>query len=875
MPRRKRQKLLMPHATLSDVGKRRAFQFRINLLHGILLVLLLIIVARLIELQIIRGRGYEEQAHAQHFGGIELPAKRGEILSKSSKTDETNILATNTTLDLLYVDPFVTKDKHHVAEVLSSMLLTEEFDAFCRSGDQKCPREFRTYYESAFDPVTRGSQENVENSSISSHPDIIRQFTNDIDRRVSEEFVSFVPLLYGADKIQLKKVSEFGIPGIYILENQKMVYANPQHIPDFERHRIARILSPVLKTDVSSIREKLRRRRLRYVPIMRKLPPDMSKAIKKKKEESARVAAEERSIFINEGQKEAADAVQDLLRGIALIPEHWRFYPDGTVAAQVIGFVREPPPGLSLTMKQQPQNGIERVFDHELRGQHGEISTVIDPFGGQIFSEDQTITQARDGRSVVLTIDRFLQKKVETVLQRAIEELEADSGQVIIMDPHTGRITVMANAPLFDSNNYSIVYEKKPFDIAPSEEPSIVVEIYHPQTNDLVIRGYLNDLTPEGRARLGRELQQELSALEKYFVLDDLKRYYFYLGENNRIELFPACPEGVSPAKSKPHLADEGNEVDEGEGAVITGCTWLAYKNRIGVGAYVNRALQEIYEPGSVFKPVTMSIAIDQGELTPDDMYFDEGSVEIDEYVIENAEGRVFDEVTMTDCLSYSVNTCMTHVSFKLGKKLFANYIKRFGFGKITGVQLEDEKTGKVLDWRRWSDALLATAAYGQGISSTPMQMVTAFASLGNGGKLVKPTIIESWVDSDGTEHPVHPQVLEQVITEEAAATVTAMLVRGMNEGFAKRAKVEGYRMAGKTGTSQIARPGGGYEETGSGTSITSFAGYAPVDHPAFVMLVKFDRPRTVEYGSMTAAPVFKEIAAILFEYYGIPPDEG
>ena len=152
--------------------------------------------------------------------------------------------------------------------------------------------------------------------------------------------------------------------------------------------------------------------------------------------------------------------------------------------------------------------------------------------------------------------------------------------------------------------------------------------------------------------------------------------------------------------------------------------------------------------------------------------------------------------------------------------------------------------------------------------------MVTAYAALANGGKLVKPTIIDGWIDPDGTVREVHPQVLDRVITEEAAATVTAMLVKGSNEGYAKRGKVAGYRMAGKTGTSQIAGPGGKYEKSGSGSTITSFGGYGPIDHPKFAMIVKFDRPRTVEFGERSAAPVFKDIAALIYEYYGVPPDE-
>lgn len=886
--RRQGKRLFAPTLPLSDVTKRRAFQVRIEVIFGILLLFLLIIIARLIELQIIRGKEYEDVARAQHYGGIELPAKRGEIFSRNSKTGELNLLATNTTLDLLYVDPFVTSDKHHVSTLLAETLITKEIDGLCRSGNQECPRELREYYADAFNPLLKtvtpvspviASEITVQElpsptpsaQIISPYEEIVRKFAASIEDRIQQEFINFVPLLYGGTKSQLQQIQEFGIPGIFAIEAQQLIYANPLQIPDYERQRVARIVAPVLGLDPVAVRDLLARRRLRYVPIMRKISPETSKYIRKLKEESSVNTVAERIQVQKTSGKEVADRIVDPLRGIALIPEHWRYYPDETVASQIVGFVREPPPGLSLIVKQQPQNGIERVFDHELRGQHGEINTVIDPFGGQIFSEEQTIKQAEDGRSVVLTIDRYLQKQVEKILQKAVDDYEADSGQVLIMEPSTGQIVVMANAPLFDGNNYSGVYEKVQFDMKPEDEPKIVVEIYHPQTNVLVIRGYLNDLTPEGRARLSRDLQQQIGETEKLFDLEELKRYYYFLGENNRIELFPICPDGKSPTTTFRTLSTGSGETLS---IIPTGCTWLRYKNRIGVGAYVNKAVQEIYEPGSVFKPITMAIAIDQGEIAPEDTYVDTGSVEIDEYVIKNAGDHVFGELTMTDCLSFSVNTCMTSVSRKLGKKLFENYIRRFGFGKITGLQLEDEKSGNILDWRRWSDALLATAAYGQGISATPIQVVTALGALANGGKLMKPTIIDSWIDPDGTVHPVHPQILEQVVTEQAADTVTAMLVRGVEEGYAKRAKVEGYLIAGKTGTSQIALPGGGYEETGSGSFIATFSGYAPVDNPKFVMLIKFDRPRTEDYGAVTASPLFREIAVMLFDYYGIPPNE-
>jgi cell division protein FtsI (penicillin-binding protein 3)/stage V sporulation protein D (sporulation-specific penicillin-binding protein) len=347
--------------------------------------------------------------------------------------------------------------------------------------------------------------------------------------------------------------------------------------------------------------------------------------------------------------------------------------------------------------------------------------------------------------------------------------------------------------------------------------------------------------------RLTDKTRDALEDIEELYDLKDVVRYYLYIGENSRREIFPT---------SRPDF-------------------WLKYKNNIGVGAYLNRSIQEIYEPGSVFKPVTMSIAIDQGEISAEDMYIDEGVVEVDEYKIKNALESVYGEVTMLNCLEFSINTCMTSVSMKLGKKLFHRMIDRFGFGKITGIELDDELPGEILPWKKWSQALLATAAYGQGISATPLQVVTAWSALANGGKLMRPTIIDTILFSDGRVEVTKPYIVDQVITPETSDTITAMLTSVVNQGFGRNAKVKGYLVAGKTGTSQIAGPGGKYE-TGTGANITSFAGYGPISNPKFVMLIKFDRPRAknIEFGSQSAAPVFKEVATFLFDYYGIQPTE-
>ena len=834
--------------SLSETQRKRLTRQRIFIVHGALLLALLIIVSRLLELQVVKGSDYRSQAQSQHYGGVVLPAKRGIIYSRNSKTNETSILATNTTLDMVYVDPLITDQPTYLASELSHVLLTDEFHALCSTGKKECPTELSQFYAAAFDPTERiahlqsgallepmsGGLPAVDVESLPDIEDVRRTFANDIEKRISQKRVTFVPLVYGATKIQMNEVRKMGLDGVYVVESTRIIFADPEEIAPTKIASIARQLEPFVDMDDLVIRRLLRSRPLRYVPIMNKLPPELSLKIRELKSTSFQETNRKKS---NAASRTEALDIKDPMRSVALIPEHWRYYPDGRVGSNVVGF---------LNAQQEPQYGIERTFNLELRGQEGLISTVSDLEGGQILTANQTIIDARDGDNIVLTIDRFVQKKVEEIMDDAVKRFEANSGQAIVMDPFTGRIIAMVNAPTFDSNSYGTVYNKEPIYLDKGKQDEIVAEIYHPITNQFVVKMFLKDLYSEdGRFELSEKTNDTLIEIESMYDLEDIMRYYLYIGENNRIEIFPT------------DRAD----------------FWLKYTNTIGVGAYLNRTIQEIYEPGSVFKPITMAIAIDQGEVSPEDEYMDTGTVKVDEYTIKNALNARFGEVNMVNCLEYSINTCMTSVSVKLGKKLFHRMIERFGFGKITNVELEDELPGEILPWMQWSKALLATAAYGQGISATPLQVITGWSALANGGKLIRPTIIDSVIKSDGTVQKSKTVVIDQVITKETSDTISAMLTSVVSNGYGKSAKVPGYQIAGKTGTSQIAGPGGKYE-SGTGSSVTSFAGYAPANHAKFVLLVKFDRPRAVDFGSESGAPVFKEIASFLFDYYGIPPTE-
>jgi cell division protein FtsI (penicillin-binding protein 3) len=286
--------------------------------------------------------------------------------------------------------------------------------------------------------------------------------------------------------------------------------------------------------------------------------------------------------------------------------------------------------------------------------------------------------------------------------------------------------------------------------------------------------------------------------------------------------------------------------------------------------------VSRMWEPGSVLKIVTWAAGLDAGVITPYLTVHDAGQIEVGGRVIENADRMAHGNVTMTRALVESLNTVAAHISTTLGKELFYNYLRRFGFGDLTGVDLASEGPGmmKYPGASNWYPSELATNAFGQGIAVTPIQMITACAAVANGGVLMKPHIVEKLitVDEHGTEQDVieiKPTVVRQAISREAAEDLTEMLVRAV-DGKAAQARVPGYRVAGKTGTAQIPTPFG-YDRK---DTIVSFVGYLPADDPQLIILVKLDRPKTSRWAYRTAAPVFGAIAERLVAYRQIPPDD-
>lgn len=493
-----------------------------------------------------------------------------------------------------------------------------------------------------------------------------------------------------------------------------LAYVVPKEVTDQEG--VAMKLSEILQVDRGMIEEKLRHKERMFEVIKKKL-----------------------------SNEEAGKVDESKLKGVHLLSETYRYYPGGELASQTIGFM-----GFNKEDRVVGRYGVEAYWEDELRGSSGSVTQEKDAGGRWIPIVDRDVKPAENGDSLVLTISREVQYEVEKILKGAVEEFQAESGTVVVMEPKTGRILSMASFPQFDPNEYSKVED---------------------------------------------------------------------------------------------------------------------------AGLFMNPAVSQPYEAGSVMKAITVAIGLEDGKINPETTYVDTGSVTEGGYTIRNAEDKVYGLQTMTQALEESINTGMIYIERLVGNKKFADYFRRFGFGEKTGVELPAELGGNVrnLDDVR-NNVQFYTASFGQGVTVTPLQIVTAYSALANGGRLMKPQIVERIIRSGGSEEEVDPQEIRRVISGSTSEKIGRMLRSVVVNGHGKRANVPGYLVVGKTGTAQVAKTDGrGYEE---GKNIGSFVGYAPLNDPKFVVLVKIVNPKGVQWAESSAAPTFQKVMKFLLEYGRIKPTE-
>lgn len=289
----------------------------------------------------------------------------------------------------------------------------------------------------------------------------------------------------------------------------------------------------------------------------------------------------------------------------------------------------------------------------------------------------------------------------------------------------------------------------------------------------------------------------------------------------------------------------------------------------LGEGEDFNPLVSAVYEPGSVMKLITMAAALDSGAVTPTTTYNDTGAIEVGGHVSYNWDRGAHGVVDMTTLLARSLNVGAATIATWMGPTTFYDYFQRFGFGHPTNIDIANEAEGlmPLPGDELWQESFIATNAYGQALAVTSVQMISAVSALANHGKLMQPYIVSEVHDEFGVRRH-EPTPVGQIISETTAAQMTAMATVAVQQEV-QEALVQGYTVAGKTGTAQIAEAFG-YHPT---DVIGSFVGWLPADDPEIIIYVKLDRPQSAPWGSMTAAPVFSKLAEELVVLLDIPPD--
>lgn len=275
---------------------------------------------------------------------------------------------------------------------------------------------------------------------------------------------------------------------------------------------------------------------------------------------------------------------------------------------------------------------------------------------------------------------------------------------------------------------------------------------------------------------------------------------------------------------------------------------------------FLNPVTQSVYEPGSVFKIMTMAAGIDAGKITPDTVFHDTGSLTLNGRTIKNWDLKAHGRVTMTNIIEKSLNTGTAFAEKTMGHAVFTDYLTRFGFRETTGIDLPGEVKGSLgtLAGKNARDINFATASFGQGISVTPIQLLRAVSAIANGGMMMKP-----YVNADSK-----PARVGRVISEETSRKVVDMMVSSVNKN--EIARINGYTVAGKTGTAQIPDFGhNGYTDD----VINTYVGFAPAYDPKFAILVKLNKPAGAPLAGLTVVPAFRELAQFILNYYHVPPD--
>jgi len=450
-----------------------------------------------------------------------------------------------------------------------------------------------------------------------------------------------------------------------------------------------------------------------------------------------------------------AESINDAgIKGVGTVDQYYRSYPEGSLAAQALGFVNNDGEG---------QYGVEGYLDGHLAGQDGQVEAITDVHGILLRGDDRNVLEpAVEGGDITLTIDINVQKRVEEAVKKAVVDGSAKSGSAIVLNPRTGAVVAMADYPTFNPKRF----------------------------------GEVEDFS-----------------------------------------------------------------------------------------VFQNRSVSNPYEVGSVLKTLTMSTGLDLGVVTPGTTYFDTGVVEVDGWDIKNAVGAVNVTRTMVEVIQKSVNTGVVFVLEQLGggtinqkarENLYDYFYNHFKLGELTGIEQSNENAGILFGPNEGDGRNIryANMTFGQGLTSTMIQVTSAVASVVNDGNYYKPFVVHSRSDALGQEQITNPVLIsDSTVSSQTSSQIKSMMEAVVEDGGGRVAKRTGYRIGGKTGSAQVSLPDGTYSET---REIGSFVGFVEGGEGVeYVLMTRVDEPIGYRFaGSGAAAPLFRDIVHWLIDFDRIPPIE-
>lgn len=455
---------------------------------------------------------------------------------------------------------------------------------------------------------------------------------------------------------------------------------------------------------------------------------------------------------LGKNEKEKIDKLE--IKGVGTREQSYRTYPQGQMAASLLGFVNDEGEG---------KYGIEQALDDKLKGSSGQLKAITDARGVPLVSnKDNVVDSPEDGKRIVLTIDMSMQQQLEEVLKKGLENAKSTSGGVFVMEANTGAIKAMANYPTYN----------------PAE----------------------------------------------FFKIED-------------------------------------------------------------ANVFNNTNVSDAYEVGSVMKPLTMAAALNTGSIKADSSFYDSGVIQLDDAKIINVEeaGGAGNR-TMADILRLSLNTGATWLLMQMGdgkvnskaRETWHDYmVNKYRFSKNTNIEQGYESAGLVPDPEDGYglNIRFANSAFGQGMTATPVQMGAALASVINGGTYYRPRLVDEYIDNTGKSEKQKPDIVQSnVVSQQTSDTVRGFMenVINANHRVYSYNLRPGYMVGGKTGTAQIAKPGGGYYEDRYNGSFTGFVGG---DRPEYVIVVRVNEPKVPGYaGSKAAGPIFSSTTNMLIDNFGVLP---